>query len=130
MPARIKDVATANPEIVVVLTADPKITAKGVVREVSPRADPVTGTFRFRIRLIDPPAAMRLGTTVTARLKPRLAPAIEIPPSAVTRSDRQASVWVVDPKTGTVATRAIEIRSSDPQRVEIASGLELRATSS
>ena len=32
-------------------------------------------------------------------------------------------MWVVDPKTGTVATRAIEIRSSDPQRVEVASGL-------
>ncbi|HSN46597.1 MAG TPA: efflux RND transporter periplasmic adaptor subunit [Casimicrobiaceae bacterium] len=123
VPARIKDVATANPEIVVALTADPKITAKGVVREVSPRADPVTGTFRFRIRLIDPPAAMRLGTTVTARLSLASAAAIEIPPSAVTRSDRQASVWVVDPKTGTVAARAIEIRSSDPQRVEIASGL-------
>jgi RND family efflux transporter MFP subunit len=123
VPARIKDVATANPEIVVALTADPKITAKGVVREVSPRADPVTGTFRFRIRLIDPPAAMRLGTTVTARLNLASAAAIEIPPSAVTRSDRQSSVWVVDPTTGTVAARAIEIRSSDPTRVEVASGL-------
>ena len=97
--------------------------AKAVVREVSPRADPVTGTFRFKMRLIDPPAAMRHGTTVTARLNLASAAAIEIPPSAVTRSDRQASVWVVDPKTGTVAARAIEIRSSDPQRVEIASGL-------
>ena len=46
------------------------------------------------------------------------------------RTDRQASVWIVDPKTGPVSTRAIEIRSSDPNRVEIASGLELRATSS
>ena len=27
---------------------------------------------------------------------------------------RQSAVWVVDPKTGTVATRNIEIRSSDP----------------
>jgi multidrug efflux pump subunit AcrA (membrane-fusion protein) len=32
-------------------------------------------------------------------------------------------VWVFDPKTTTVALRNIEIRSSDPQRVEIASGL-------
>jgi len=125
VPARAKDAATANPDILVVLTADPKVTAKGVVREVSPRADPVTGTFRFRIRLVDPPAAMRLGTTVTGRvtLPAATATAIEIPPSAVTRSDRQASVWVVDPKTGTVAARAIEIRSSDPARVEVASGL-------
>jgi RND family efflux transporter MFP subunit len=123
VPARVKDAALANSEMMVALTADPKITAKGVVREVSPRADPVTGTFRFRFRLISPPAAMRLGTTVTGRLNLASAAAIEIPPSAVTRSDRQASVWVVDPKTGTVASRAIEIRSSDPTRVEVASGL-------
>ena len=58
VPARgAKDAVTANPDIVVALTADPEVTAKGVVREVAPRADPVTGTFRSRIR--HPPAAMR-----------------------------------------------------------------------
>ena len=125
VPARVKDAVTANPDIVVSLTADPNVTAKGVVREVAPRADPVTGTFRVRIRLINPPAAMRLGTTVAGRISlPASATvAIEIPPSAVTRSDRQASVWVVDPKTGTVASRAIEIRASDPTRVEVSYGL-------
>jgi RND family efflux transporter MFP subunit len=125
VPARVKDAVTANPDIVVSLTADPKVTAKGVVREVAPRADPVTGTFRVRFRLIDPPVAMRLGTTVTGRINlPAAATAaIEIPPSAVTRADRQASVWVVDPKTGTVASRAIEIRASDPNRVEVSYGL-------
>jgi RND family efflux transporter MFP subunit len=125
VPARVKDAVTANPDIVVSLTADPKVTAKGVVREVAPRADPVTGTFRVRFRLINPPAAMRLGTTVTGRvsLPASATAAIEIPPSAVTRSDRQASVWVVDPKTGMVASRAIEIRASDPTRVEVSYGL-------
>ena len=44
---------------------------------------------------------MRLGSTVTGRMKLAAAPSIEIPPSAVIRSDRQAAVWVVDPKTGT-----------------------------
>ena len=66
---------------------------------------------------------MRLGSTVTGRMKLAAAPSIEIPPSAVSRSDRQTAVWVVDPKTGTVAIRNIEIRSSDPVRVEVASGL-------
>jgi RND family efflux transporter MFP subunit len=125
VPARVKDAVTANPNIVVALTADPKVTAKGVVREVAPRADPVTGTFRVRFRLIDPPAAMRLGTTVAGRinLPAAAAAAIEIPPSAVTRSDRQASVWVVDPKSGIIASRAIEIRASDPTRIEVSYGL-------
>jgi RND family efflux transporter MFP subunit len=123
VPARVKDSMAPNAELTVVLTSDPKVTATGVVREVSPRADPVTGTFRVKFRIINPPAAMRLGTTVTGRMKLAVAPAIEVPPSAVFRSDRQSAVWVVDPKTGTVATRNIEIRSSDPNRVEVASGL-------
>jgi multidrug efflux pump subunit AcrA (membrane-fusion protein) len=67
---------------------------------------------------------MRLGATVAGRMTLAAAPTIEVPPSAVTRSDRQAAVWVVDPKTLTVASRPIEIRSSDPNRVEVASGLK------
>jgi membrane fusion protein, multidrug efflux system len=41
------------------------VTAQGRVREVAPRADAVTGTIRVRVGLIDPPAEMRLGSTVT-----------------------------------------------------------------
>ena len=124
VPARVKDAAPANARIAVTLVSDPKVTATGMVREVAPRADPITGTFRVRVRLADPPPAMRLGTTVAGRISLAGAPTIEVPPSAVTRSDRQASVWIVDPKTGTVAARPIEIRSSDPNRVEVASGLK------
>jgi RND family efflux transporter MFP subunit len=124
VPARVKDAAPANARIAVTLVSDPKVTATGTVREVAPRADPITGTFRVRVRLADPPPAMRLGTTVAGRISLAGAPTIEVPPSAVARSDRQASVWVVDPKTGTVAARPIEIRSSDPNRVEVASGLK------
>jgi RND family efflux transporter MFP subunit len=123
VPARVKDAAPQNPEITVTLTSDPKVVATGTVREVAPRADPVTGTFRVKLRLNNPPPAMRLGATVTGRMRLASAATIEVPPSAVDRSNRQAAVWVFDPKTGTVAPRAIEIRSSDPVRVEVASGL-------
>ena len=61
--------AARGPDIAVTLGTDPSVTAKGRVREVSPRADPVTGTFAVRVRLIDPPAAMRLGSTVTGRIQ-------------------------------------------------------------
>ena len=69
--AAFKDVGPADPEVTVALTVDPKVTANGRVREVSPRADPVTGTFEVRVGLIDPPAAMRLGSTVTGRMQAR-----------------------------------------------------------
>jgi RND family efflux transporter MFP subunit len=123
VPARAKDAVTSASQITVSLASDPKVVAAGTIREVAPRADPITGTFRFRIRLANPPPAMRLGTTVTGRIELSSPASIEIPPSAVVRSDRQAAVWVVDPKTGTVAPRTIEIRSSDPVRVVVASGL-------
>jgi multidrug efflux pump subunit AcrA (membrane-fusion protein) len=67
---------------------------------------------------------MRLGSTVTGRIKLAATASIEIPPSAVVRSDGKAAVWVFDPKAGTVASRTIQIRSSDPNRVDVASGLE------
>ena len=129
VPAQIKDRAPSNPEITVALTTDSKVTAKGRVREVSPRADPVTGTFKVRIGLIDPPAGLRLGSTVTGSMRMETAAAIEIPGSALVRAGAQSAVWVVDPKTETVAQRPI----ASPATMRIASSSprgSSRATSS
>ncbi len=124
VPAVVKDSAPRNPEITVALTTDPKVTAKGRVREVSPRADPVTGTFRVRVGLIDPPPAMRLGSAVVGRMKLDFAPGIEIPPSALVRTQGQSAVWIVDPKTQTVAMRPITVGTHDADRVSVSKGLE------
>ncbi len=124
VPARLRDTAPANPEITVSLNSDPKVSAKGRVREVAPRADPVTGTFRVRVGLIDPPAGLRLGSTVTGRMRVDRASGIEIPGSALVRSGAQSAVWVVDPKTETVSLRPIEVGGHDAGRVTVAAGLE------
>lgn len=125
VPARIKDSALdANPQITVALVSDPQVTATGRVREVAPRADAVTGTFRVRVGLENPPPAMRLGTTVTGQMRLGESAIIEIPASAVFRTERQAAVWVVDRDTDTVSARNIEIRNSTPSTVIVASGLE------
>jgi RND family efflux transporter MFP subunit len=124
VPAQIKDATPANATVKVALATDARVATTGRAREVAPRADPVTGTFRVRIALDNPPPAMRLGSTVVGSL--RLAgggTAISIPASALVRSDRQTSVWVVDPKTQTVAAKPIEVASFDPARVVVASGL-------
>ena len=123
VPARVKDSAPKNVEITVTLIGDPSVTATGRVREVAPRADPVTGTFAVRVRLITPPPAMRLGSTVTGRMNVATGPSMEIPNSAVSRSEGRSSVWVVDPKTGVVSMRNIEVRSATANRVDVASGL-------
>ena len=106
----------------VALAMNPKVTAIGRVREVSPRADPVTGTFAVRVRLIDPPPAMRLGSTVTGRMQLDGAPAIEVPATALVRADGKTAVWVVDKASGTVSLRNIELGAPTPTRVQVAAG--------
>jgi len=138
VPAQIKDSAPLDPQIVVspgrpagsardlnvALAMDPQVTALGRVREVSPRADPVTGTFAVRVRLIDPPPAMRLGSTVTGRMKLDGPPAIEVPATALVRADGKTAVWVVDKASGTVSLRTIELGNADANSVQVAAGLK------
>jgi len=122
-PAAVKEGMPADPDISVMLTMDPKIVAVGNVREIAPRADSVTGTFRVRVRLTDAPAAMRLGSTVTAKMKRGSTAGYVVPASALMRSERQAAVWVVDPKTSTVGMHVVDVKEFDPSRVVVASGL-------
>lgn len=123
VPSQLKDSAPANPEITVALTTDPRITAKGRVREVSPRADPRTGTFQVRVGLIDPPDGLRLGSIITGRMRLDERASIQVPASAMVRSERQPAVWIVDPKTMTVSLRNIDVERFDAARVIVASGL-------
>lgn len=123
VPASIKDAAPANADITITLAGDPKVSAIGKVREVSPRADPVTGTFQVRVRVVNPPPQMRLGSTVTGRMKLDRPPALDIPASALIRVGGQPAVWLVDSKAGTVSVRNVELRAYDAERVQVASGL-------
>jgi RND family efflux transporter MFP subunit len=142
VPAQIKDLASLDPKIVlspgkvgaaagggtrdlsVALAMDPKVSAVGRVREVAPRADPVTGTFAVRVRLIDPPPTMRLGSTVTGRLRLDSAPGIQVPATALVRAEGKTAVWVFDKSTGTVSLRNVEVGNADANTVQIASGLK------
>jgi RND family efflux transporter MFP subunit len=123
VPAAVKNAAPKHPDIRVALASDPAVTAAGKVREVSPRADPVTGTFAVRVRLIDPPPAMRLGSTVTGRMTLDAAPGIEVPATALVRSNGTAAVWVVDPATKTVSLREIGVGASTASTVQVTRGL-------
>ena len=125
VPAQVIDSAPENRNITVSLASDPGVTARGQVREVSPRADPVTGTFAVRVRLIDPPAAMRLGATVTGRMKADGSAGIRIPSVAVVRSGGKAAVWVVDPAAKTVSLREVAVGASDSSSVAVTSGLKV-----
>jgi RND family efflux transporter MFP subunit len=124
VPARVLQTAPANAEVVVVLSSDPKVRTTGRVREVAPQADPVTRTFKVRIGLNDPPAAMRLGSTVTGSVHLGAGSGIEIPASALTSANQRPAVWVLDPASNTVSLRNIEVLRYDLARVAVAEGLQ------
>ena len=124
VPAHVMDTAPPDPEIEVFLTLNRNVRAVGRVREVSPQADPVTGTFEVKVGLVRPPAEMRLGSTVTGQMEIGAEPGIEIPASALTRADGQPAVWVVDGASETVNLRNVELVRHDPARVVVGQGLE------
>jgi RND family efflux transporter MFP subunit len=124
VPGQVLRSAPSQPNVAVSLTDDPSVTTVGRVREVSPQADPVTRTFEVKVGLTDPPAAMRLGVTVTGHVQLDTSPTIEIPASALTEFDRRPAVWVVDPSGLTVVLRDVEVLRHNPATVAIASGLE------
>ena len=66
---------------------------------------------------------MRLGATVTGRIKLSAPPGVQIPASALTQADGRPAVWVVDPQNQTVSLRGVDvaIRSGD---VIVSHGLE------
>jgi membrane fusion protein, multidrug efflux system len=76
------------------------------------------------VGLSDPPAAMRLGSTVTGRMRVDATSNYDVPASALTRADAQPAVWVVDPAKETVSLRNIEVLRFDPTRVVVAEGLQ------
>jgi len=124
VPGQVLRLAPREPVIDVSLTDDPSVTTVGRVREVAPQADPVTRTFEVKVGLTDPPAAMRLGATVTGRMQINSSPTIEIPASALTEFNRAPALWVVDPASMKVSLRNIEVQRHNPASVAIASGLE------
>ena len=124
VPARIIQSAPYDPVIAVALASDPSVRATGRVREVAPQADPVTRTFRVRVGLDDPPEAMRLGSTVSGKIRLEGSAAISLPASALTRAQGQPAVWIVDPKTGAVSLHPIDVERFDLARVVVAQGLE------
>lgn len=77
------------------LWANPDIRLRGELRELSPAADPATRTYAARIRLLDPPPAVRLGMTARVFLDAAGEAALLVPLAAVVDQGSGPLVWVV-----------------------------------
>jgi RND family efflux transporter MFP subunit len=124
VPAQILRTAPGDADVIIALTDDPNVTTKGRVRQVDPQADPVTRTFKVRVSVNDPPAAMRLGATVSGRMEVDHGHGISLPASALTSTNKKPAVWVVDPDNMTVTLKPVEIVRFDPGTVVLSGGLD------
>lgn len=109
----------------IALASDPRVVAKGSVREVSPVVDTQTGTVRVKIGIETAPAGMTLGSSVvvTSRVAPQ--PLIVVPAGALTRQFGKPAIWVIDPQTNAVALRAISIEAFENVDVVVREGLKV-----
>ncbi|MGH8139632.1 MAG: efflux RND transporter periplasmic adaptor subunit [Steroidobacteraceae bacterium] len=124
VPATLMRESPRNPAVRIELADDPSITSTGHVREVSPQADPATGTYVVKVALDSPLDTMRLGATVTGSMTLSAQPVVSIPGAALIQIDGKPAVWVVDPATRKVGMRIVTIMRYDASSAIISSGLK------
>jgi RND family efflux transporter MFP subunit len=112
-----------RPEIIALLLSNPSIKAEGVVREISPVADPATRTFQVKVTLKNPPEQMRFGGSVVGRVKTSTKAMPVLPGSALFDKAGRPAVWLVDPATSTVLLKPVAVARYETDRVVISAGL-------
>jgi RND family efflux transporter MFP subunit len=111
------------PEITASLLSNPEVAADGVVREISPVADPATRTFQVKVTLKDPPSQMRFGASIVGRLKVASAPVVVLPAGALFDRDGAPAVWIVDQASGALALKTVVVARYETDRVIVSNGL-------
>jgi len=103
-----------------------ELSVPATFREISGVADPVARTYQARYVLDGDPAQFPLGATVTVNVSGNGAdaqPALDIPLGSLIDRGDGAAVWVIDPKTSTVAKRPVAIAKLGAETASISRGL-------
>lgn len=124
VPEKILQSKPQKFHIEVSLSYNPKIKTTGFIREVSPQADSVTRTFVVKVGLIDPPPAMKLGSTVTGSVIVHEGLAVELPVMSLNRSNNGPAVWIIDQTNHTVSLQDVEVEGYTTDSVIISKGLQ------
>src|SRR3954447_10131381 len=117
------DVSEAHPEVVVWPLSNTNLKLEGVVREISPVADPVTRTYTVKVTLKNPPPQLRFGMSIGGRLKGKPALAVALPLSALFEKSGSPAVWVLDHQSSSLTLRPITVARYEANTVVVASGL-------
>jgi RND family efflux transporter MFP subunit len=96
---------------------------EGMVREISPVADPTTRTYTVKVTLKDPPPQVRFGMSIGGRWKGSAVPVVALPLSALFEKNGTPAVWVFDQGSGSVALRPVTVARYESDTVIIAEGI-------
>ncbi|WP_371379352.1 efflux RND transporter periplasmic adaptor subunit [Sporomusa aerivorans] len=101
----------------------PALALDGEVREIAPIADATARTFQARIRLINPPAEVKLGMTAAVAVADSVAQQpVTIPLAAIYQTGEKPAVWVVSDNK--LILRPIETGKFSSGSIEIIDGLQ------
>jgi RND family efflux transporter MFP subunit len=117
------DLRDPPPEVVVWPLSNSDLAVDGVVREISPIADPATRTYTVKVTLKNPPPQLRFGMSIGGRLKGQTAPVVALPLSALFEKNGSPAVWVLDQQSSSLTLRPIAVARYEANIVVIASGL-------
>ena len=117
------DVSDAHPEVIVWPLSNPNLTLEGVVREISPIADPATRTYTVKVTLRNPPPQLRFGMSIGGRLMKHAPLAVALPLSAVFEKNGSPAVWVFDQQSSSLTLRPITVARYEANIVIVDGGL-------
>jgi len=112
-----------NPPVTVSLLSDPSIQAIGHLRDISPQADPQTRTWRVRITLDNPPAALALGASVQGAWQQSGPSMIALPASALTRCGDKPAVFTVDKASQRLQLREVTLGRFSTDDIYVTAGI-------
>ncbi len=100
-----------------------ELAVEGVVREISPVADPATRTYAVKVTLKSPPPELRFGMSIGGRLKGQAALAVALPSSALFEKNGSPAVWVLDQQSNSLDLKPITVARYEADIVVVSSGL-------
>ena len=105
------------------LWALPGVSVAARLRELSPTSDPATRTYPARFILVDAPAGVRLGMSVTVSLETSSVKVARMPISALFDLGHGPSVWVVDSTTATLSAARVVLSGYDAEWAFVGGGV-------
>jgi RND family efflux transporter MFP subunit len=119
----LADQRDEHPKVSVWPLSNPDLTIEGVVREISPVADPATRTYTVRVTLKDTPPQIRFGMSIGGRWNGSSAPVVALPLSAVFEKGGAPAVWVFDQQLGSLALKSVTVAHYEANTAVIGTGL-------